>query len=181
MALMLSACASQSGHDELQAHNEQLQAQNQQLQTQNQQLQAQNQQLQAQVASLQGETSFVEAGDLLFPSGGYELSPAGKTELGNNIVPKLTGLQNAKVVVYGYTDSTPVGPQLKQQGINDNLTLSSQRAGAVVTYLKRFPADLNWEFPGVTNWQSLGAIGFAEERHAQGLFIGFARACDRSG
>ena len=90
---------------------------------------------QAQVASLQGETRFVEAGDLLFPSGGYELSPAGKTELSTNIVPKLTGLQNAKVVVYGYTDSTPVGPQLKQQGINDNLTLSSRRAGAVVTYL----------------------------------------------
>ena len=87
------------------------------------------------MASLQGETRFVEAGDLLFPSGGYELSPAGKTELSNNIVPKLTGLQNAKVVVYGYTDSTPVGPVLKQQGINDNLTLSSRRAGAVVTYL----------------------------------------------
>ena len=121
VALMLSACASQSGHDELQAHNEQLQAQNQQLQTQ-------NQQLQAQIAGLQGETRFVEAGDLLFPSGGYELSPAGKTELSTNIVPKLTGLQNAKVVVYGYTDSTPVGPQLKQQGINDNLTLSSRRA-----------------------------------------------------
>jgi chemotaxis protein MotB len=82
-----------------------------------------------------GRPSRVEAGDLLFPSGGYELSPAGKTELSNNIVPKLTGLQNAKVVVYGYTDSTPVGPLLKQQGINDNLTLSSRRAGAVVTYL----------------------------------------------
>jgi chemotaxis protein MotB len=131
---MLSACASHNT-DELQAQNQQLQTQNQQLQTQNQQLQTQNQQLQAQVASLQGETRFVEAGDLLFPSGGYELSPAGKTELSTNIVPKLTGLQNAKVVVYGYTDSTPVGAGLKQQGINDNLTLSSRRAGAVVTYL----------------------------------------------
>jgi hypothetical protein len=38
--------------------------------------------------------------DLLFPEGGYQLSPAGKTELSNNIVPKLTGLQDAKVVVY---------------------------------------------------------------------------------
>ena len=133
--LMLSACASHGNQDELQAQNQQLQTQNQQLQTQNQQLQAQVQQLQAQIASLQGETRFVEAGDLLFPSGGYELSPAGKTELSTNIAPKLTGLQNAKVVVYGYTDSTPVGPLLKQQGINDNLTLSSRRAGAVVTYL----------------------------------------------
>jgi len=120
-ALLLSACVSQSSYDELQA--------------QNQQLQAQNQQLQAQVAGLQREASFVEAGDLLFPPGGYQLSPAGQQELTNNIVPKLTGLQNAKVVVYGYTDNTPVGPQLQRAGINDNLTLSSRRAGAVVTYL----------------------------------------------
>jgi chemotaxis protein MotB len=120
-ALMLSACVSQSSYDALQA--------------QNQQLQAQNQQLQAQVSGLQREARFVEAGDLLFPEGGYQLSPAGKAELSGNIVPKLTGLQNAKVVVYGYTDNLPVGPQLQRAGINDNLTLSSRRAGDVVTYL----------------------------------------------
>jgi chemotaxis protein MotB len=122
VALLLSACESQSAYDDLQA--------------QNQQLQAQNQQLQAQIAALQREATFVEAGDLLFPPGGFELSPAGQAELKNNIVPKLINLQNAKVVVYGYTDNTPVGPALLQQaGVNDNLTLSSRRAGAVVTFL----------------------------------------------
>ncbi len=120
-ALLLSACVSQSSYDALQA--------------QNQQLEAQNQQLQAQISGLQREASFVEAGDLLFPPGGYQLSPAGRQELSSNIVPKLSGLQNAKVVVYGYTDDTPIGPQLQQAGINDNLTLSSRRAGAVVTFL----------------------------------------------
>ena len=85
-AFMLSACVWQSDYDKLQA--------------QNQQLQAQNQQLQAQVTGLQREAKFVEAGDLLFPEGGYQLSAAGKAELSSNIVPKLTGLQNAKVVVY---------------------------------------------------------------------------------
>ena len=119
--LLLGACVSQSSYDALQA--------------QNQQLQAQNQQLQAQVAGLQREASFVEAGDLLFPEGGYQLSPAGRAELSTNIVPKLTGLQNAKIVVYGYTDNLPVGPQLQRAGINDNLTLSSRRAGEVVSYL----------------------------------------------
>ena len=119
--LMLSACVWQSDYDKLQA--------------QNQQLQSQNQQLQAQVTGLQREASFVEAGDLLFPEGGYQLSPAGKAELSSNIVPKLTGLQNAKVVVYGYTDNLPVGAPLKRAGINDNLTLSSRRAGDVVTFL----------------------------------------------
>jgi chemotaxis protein MotB len=113
-ALLSSACVSQSSYDALKA---------------------QNQQLQEQVAGLQREARFVEAGDLLFPSGGYQLSPGGQAELSKNIVPKLIGLQNAKVVVYGYTDNTPIGRQLKQQGINDNLTLSSRRAGDVATYL----------------------------------------------
>jgi chemotaxis protein MotB len=120
-ALLLSACVSQSSYDALQA--------------QSQQLQAQNQQLQAQITALQQQATFVEAGDLLFPSGGYELSAAGKAELGSTIVPKLGSLQNAKVVVYGYTDSTPVGPQLQKMGIPDNLVLSSRRADAVVAYL----------------------------------------------
>lgn len=109
-ALMLSGCLWKSDYDALQTQNEQLQSQNQQVQSQ-------NQQLQAQVADLQREASFVEAGDLLFPSGGYQLSPGGKTELSNNIVPKLTGLQ------------------LQRARINDNLTLSSRRAGDVVSYL----------------------------------------------
>jgi chemotaxis protein MotB len=120
-ALLLSACVSQGSYDALQAQNEQLQGQNQQLQTQ--------------VTALQRQATFVETGDMLFPSGGYQLSAAGKAELSSNIVPKLAGLQNAKIVVYGYTDSTPVGPQLRKMGIPDNLALSTQRAGAVVTYL----------------------------------------------
>ena len=120
-ALLLSGCVSQSAYD--------------QLQQQNQQLQAQNQQLQAQLAASQAEQKFVEAGDYLFPSGGFELSPAGQAELANNIAPKLKGLRNAKVVVYGYTDNLPVGAPLQRAGINDNLTLSSRRAGDVVTYL----------------------------------------------
>jgi chemotaxis protein MotB len=113
-ALVLSACVSQSKYEELQT---------------------QNQQLQQQVTNLQKEAQFVEAGDQLFPSGGYQLSQAGQAELSKNIVPKLIGLHDAKVVVYGYTDNQPVGPALKQQGINDNLTLSSRRAGSVVNYL----------------------------------------------
>ncbi len=75
---MLGACVSQSSYDA--------------LQSQNQQLQARNKQLRAQVAGLEREASFVEAGDLLFPEGGYQFSPGGRTELSNNIVPKLTGL-----------------------------------------------------------------------------------------
>jgi chemotaxis protein MotB len=119
--LLLSACVSQSAYDELQA--------------QHQQLQAQNQQLQGQLATVEAQSSFVEAGDFLFPAGGYKLSAAGKAELANNVEPRLRGLPYAKIVVYGYTDNTPVGPELQRAGINDNLTLSSRRAGAVVSFL----------------------------------------------
>ncbi len=120
-ALMLGACVSQSAYDQQQA--------------QNQQLQAQNQQLQAQLSQSRAEQKFVEAGDMLFPEGGFQLSQGGQSELATNIAPKLRDLQNAKVVVYGYTDNTPVGPALQRQGVPDNLVLSTRRAATVVTYL----------------------------------------------
>jgi chemotaxis protein MotB len=120
-ALLLSACVPQNDYDALRQENVKLRAKNQRLE--------------AQLLALRHEASFVEAGDLLFPAGGFELSQAGQAELRSNIVPKLKDLQNAKIVVYGYTDNTPVGPPLQRQGINDNLTLSSRRAGAVVTFL----------------------------------------------
>ena len=113
-ALILSGCVSQSQYDAAVAEN---------------------QQLKAQLAALQAEQKYVEAGDYLFPSGGFQLSPAGQAELANNIAPKLKGLQNAKIVVYGYTDNLPVGPALQQQGIPDNLVLSTRRAAEVVTFL----------------------------------------------
>jgi chemotaxis protein MotB len=121
-ALTLSACVSQQQYDAMVA---------------------QNNQLKAQIAALQAEQKFVEAGDLLFPSGGYQLSPAGQAELANNIVPKLKGLQNVKLVVYGYTDNTPVGPELQRQGIPDNLVLSTRRAAAVATFLVQQGIDPN--------------------------------------
>jgi chemotaxis protein MotB len=94
-----------------------------------------NDQLKAQIAELQAQQKFVEAGDLLFPEGGFMLTPAGQAELSRNIVPKLKGLSNAKIVVYGYTDNTPVGPDLQKQGIPDNLVLSTRRASEVATFL----------------------------------------------
>jgi len=113
-ALMLGACVSQGAYN---------------------QLQGQNQQLQAQLTQSRAEQKFVEAGDMLFPEGGFQLSQAGQAELASNIVPKLRDLQNAKVVVYGYTDNTPVGPALQRQGIPDNLVLSTRRASTVVSFL----------------------------------------------
>jgi len=120
-ALLLSACVSQQQYDAVVAENNQLKAQLAQSQ--------------AQLAQSQAEQKFVEAGDLLFPSGGFQMGPAGQAEIANNVVPRLRGLQNAKIVVYGYTDNTPVGPELQRQGVPDNLVLSTRRAATVATFL----------------------------------------------
>jgi chemotaxis protein MotB len=115
VTLLLSACVSQQQYEAMVAENNQLKAQ---------------------IAAQQAQSSFVEAGDLLFPEGGFRLSTAGQAELTNNIVPKLRNFPpNAKIVVYGHTDNLPVGPALQQQGIPDNLVLSTRRAADVVNYL----------------------------------------------
>src|SRR5260370_27697528 len=89
----------------------------------------------AQVAKMQQEQKWVVAGDMLFPEGGYQLTANGK-QARNRYVPKLQNLQNAKVVVYGYTDNLPVGPALQRAGIVNNIDLSSRRADNVVAYLE---------------------------------------------
>jgi len=115
LTLLLSACVSQQSYDTMVAQNDQLKAQ---------------------IAAMHAQSSFVEAGDLLFPEGGYRLSAAGQAELASNVVPKLKSLPaNSKIVVYGYTDNLPIGPALAQQGIPDNLTLSTRRAADVANFL----------------------------------------------
>src|SRR5215472_13520013 len=111
-ALMLGACVSQSAYEQ----------QGQQLQAARAQAAAQ----QSEIAKMQQEQKWVVAGDMLFPEGGYQLTATGKQAL-NQYVPQLQSLQNAKVVVYGYTDNKPVGPALQQAGIKTNIDLSSRR------------------------------------------------------
>jgi chemotaxis protein MotB len=117
----LGACVSQSAYEQ----------QGQQLQAARAQAAAE----QSQIAKMQQEQKWVVAGDMLFPEGGYQLSPNGKQAL-NQYVPRLQSLQNAKVVVYGYTDNLPVGPALQRSGIANNIDLSSRRADNVVAYFE---------------------------------------------
>ena len=120
-ALMLGACVSQSAYEKQGAEL--------------QQARAQSAAEQSQIAKMQQEQKWVVAGDMLFPEGGYQLTANGKQAL-NRYVPKLQNLQNAKVVVYGYTDNLPVGPALQRAGIVNNIDLSSRRADNVVAYLQ---------------------------------------------
>jgi chemotaxis protein MotB len=120
-ALMLAACVSQSAYEKQGAEL--------------QQARAQAAAEQSQLTRMQQEQKWVVAGDMLFSEGGYQLSASGKQAL-NQYVPKLQNLQNAKVVVYGYTDNLPVGPVLQRSGIANNIDLSSRRADNVVAYLE---------------------------------------------
>jgi chemotaxis protein MotB len=85
------------------------------------------------VTQQQGSIDLTSSADYMFPSGGWEI-PSDAPVL-NRIAPILSKLQNTKIVVNGYTDNTPVGPQLQRMGIANNLDLSSKRAGSVVNYL----------------------------------------------
>ena len=120
-ALILGACVSQSAYEEQGAELQQARAQ---AATE-----------QAQIAKMQQEQKWVVAGDVLFPEGGYQLSASGRQAL-DQYVPKLQGLHNAKIVVYGYTDNLPVGSPLRRAGIANNIDLSSRRADNVVAYLE---------------------------------------------
>jgi flagellar motor protein MotB len=64
------------------------------------------------VVTQQDETSIIltSSADYMFPSGGWQI-PSDSPIL-NRMVPILSKLQNTKIVVGGYTDNTPVGPQL---------------------------------------------------------------------
>jgi chemotaxis protein MotB len=119
-AFVLAACVSQSSYDDLKA--------------QNQQLQQQNQQLQQQVARLQGAIRYTVNSDLLFPSGGWQISAEGQRIIAK-MAATLAPTQQVKIMVNGYTDNTPVGSELQRQGITSNQVLSEKRAENVMQYL----------------------------------------------
>ena len=126
--VFLSACADDGGVSGVS------QAEYDSVVAQNQQLQRQAALDQDHIRRLQSAIKYTVNSDLLFPSGGYELSDAGK-----DIIAKMAKIlapqQQEKLVVNGYTDNAPVGPTLQNQGITSNQILSEKRADAVMQYM----------------------------------------------
>jgi chemotaxis protein MotB len=81
----------------------------------------------------QGPVTLTSGADVMFPSGGWELKQG--VPVLSKIIPTLAKLQHTEIVVGGYTDNTPIGPQLQSAGIANNLDLSCKRAASVVGYL----------------------------------------------
>jgi chemotaxis protein MotB len=52
------------------------------------------------------------------------------------MVPIFRQFQHTTITVIGYTDTTPVGPQLQSMGISDNTQLSLKRASQAVAYFQ---------------------------------------------
>jgi chemotaxis protein MotB len=124
---LFSACVSQGKYDDLQA-------QYQQLQQQNSKLSAQVAADKAQICRLQGAIKYTVNSDLLFPSGGYQMSERGKQIIAG-FAAKLAPTQQNKILVSGYTDNAPIGAALQRQGITSNEILSQKRAENVMEYV----------------------------------------------
>ena len=89
---------------------------------------------QAKIVLLEGKLKVTMVDQVLFPEGGFKLNSQAKAVL-VKLVPTLSGLQQTRIIVDGYTDNVPIGPGLKRVGITSNLELSSKRADVVVEYL----------------------------------------------
>ena len=60
--------------------------------------------------------------------------PQGKAVIAR-LAAKLAPTQQNKIMVNGYTDNAPIGPELQAQGITSNVVLSQKRAETVMAYL----------------------------------------------
>jgi chemotaxis protein MotB len=81
-----------------------------------------------------GTITLTSSADYLYPSGGWQLRPGAPVL--SKMVPTFRNFQHTTITVLGYTDSTPVGPQLQRMGISDNVELSLKRASEVVAFFQ---------------------------------------------
>ena len=142
--VLLGGCVVwQSDYDKVVSQNRQLQQQNS---ADEQQIAADK----AQISRLQGAIKYTVNSDQLFAPGSWEMSAQGKQIIAK-MASQLAPTQQNKIVVTGYTDNAPIGPELQRQGIASNQVLSQKRADAVMQYL--ISQGLN---PGLVTARGLG-------------------------
>ena len=123
-ALLLSGCVSQQKYNALDQEYQQLQ------QSMTAEVGAQK----MQITRLQNAIKVSVNGELLFPSGGWQM-PAQAQQTIAKMAAILAPQQTTKINVNGYTDNTPIGPGLMSQGVTSNLILSQRRADNVMQYM----------------------------------------------
>ena len=125
--MLLGGCVWKSDYDQVVSQNQQLQQQNSADQ---QQIAADK----AQISRLQGAIKYTVNSDQLFAPGSWEMSAQGKQIIAK-MASQLAPTQQNKILVTGYTDNAPIGPELRSQGVTSNQVLSQKRADAVMQYL----------------------------------------------
>jgi chemotaxis protein MotB len=124
-ALLLAGCVSQQKYDNLEQDYQKL----------NQSMSAEVGAQQMRISRLQDAIRVTLNNELLFPSGGWEMSAEAKQTMAKIAAIVGPQQQTTKINVNGYTDSTPIGPQLKSEGITSNLILSQKRADNVMQFM----------------------------------------------
>jgi chemotaxis protein MotB len=117
----------QSDYDALKAQNQQLQ---QQVTTQSAEIATDK----AQISRLQGAIKYTVNSDQLFAPGSWQMSNQGKQIIAK-MASQLAPTQQNKLLVTGYTDNAPIGPELRRQGVTSNQVLSQKRAETVMQYI----------------------------------------------
>jgi chemotaxis protein MotB len=126
--ILLGGCVVwKSNYDQVVSQNQQLQQQN----TANDQQIAADK---AQISRLQGAIKYTVNSDQLFASKSWTMSAQGKQIIAK-MASQLAPTQQNNIVVTGYTDNAPIGPDLQRQGVTSNQVLSQKRADAVMQYL----------------------------------------------
>jgi chemotaxis protein MotB len=123
-ALLLAGCVSQQKYNALDQEYQQLQ----------QSMGAEVGANQMQITRLQNAIKVNVNGELLFPSGGWEM-PAQAQQTIAKMAAILAPQQTTTIIVNGYTDDTPIGPELRRQGVTSNLILSQKRAENVMQFM----------------------------------------------
>jgi chemotaxis protein MotB len=124
LALLLAACVSEQKYDALQTRYNQLQ------ETMSSEIGAD----QMHIERLQDAIKVTVNSELLFPEGGWRM-PASAQQTMSKMIPILAPMQQTKIVVNGYTDNVPIGPELAREGVTSNLILSQKRADNVMNFM----------------------------------------------
>jgi len=130
-ALLAAGCVTQKTYNESLDRNAQLEREYQQL---NEQMGSEVSARNVQITRLQDAIKVSVDSELLFPSGGWEMSEGAKTSIAK-IAKVLAPHQKSKINVNGYTDNTPIGPGLAKKGVTTNQILSQKRADNVMEFM----------------------------------------------
>jgi chemotaxis protein MotB len=124
VAVLVAGCVPQNQYAALEAEYNQL----------NQRLSGEIANNQVHITHLQGAIKLAVNSELLFPSGGWQM-PADAQSLIARIAPVLVPIQQTQILVNGYTDNVPIGPELIARGVTSNQQLSQMRAQNVADFL----------------------------------------------